>query len=143
MDDEPRRLVDDDKVGVLIDDVEGDRLGRGPDRRRLGQVDHDLGAGRQPESRVLERRALRGRHRAFEDQRLQPRPAERQPLWHRRRQGLVEPLARARPECQAKLAKRLRHGRRDPGRVPFPEPPRLCQLRLPVDRTGRDVEWSR
>ena len=100
---EARRLVDDDEIGVLVDDVERDRLGR---RAPIGP-----GAGRRhapPRSRARAsaagRRAACRRPRATapsRDQRLQPRPAEGELLWHRRRQRLIKALGR-RPQRDAK-----------------------------------------
>ena len=58
---EPRRLVDDDEVGVLVDDVERDRLGSRLDRPRRRQADDDLGAGRELQPRVAEDSARRRR----------------------------------------------------------------------------------
>jgi len=107
--DEPGRLVDDDQVGVLVHDGQRDRLGRRRDRRRLGQRQHQLGAGRQPHPRVVQRPPAAVRQRAALDQRMQPRPAEAQPLWHRRRQRLIKPLAGRAPERDPKLARRLGH----------------------------------
>ena len=90
---EPGRLVDDDEIGVLVDDLKGDRLGRRRRSARRGQGDDDLGARREPQPRVVERRAVGGGDRALDDQRLQPRAAERERLWHRGGQRLIKALA--------------------------------------------------
>ena len=46
MDDKAGRLVDDDQLGVLVEDVERDVLALRLRRLRLGQVDRDDVAGR-------------------------------------------------------------------------------------------------
>ena len=86
-------------------------------------------------------RAVGARHRALDDQRLQPRAAERQRLWHRRGQGLIKALAGRAAQRDAKLAREAPTWPRGPlADEDFPEPPRLRQLRRLVTAADRDAD---
>ena len=129
MHDQPRRLVDDDEIGVLVDDRKRDRLGapsrsgRGSGRLTTTSVP-GISRSRGSASGVPSAAATR----ALADQRLQPRAAERERLWHRGGQRLIKAVA-GDAQHDAKLTDRLGHGQsRDPGED-FPEPPRLRRLR--------------
>ncbi len=89
MHDEPRRLVDDDEVGVLEHHVERDVLRR--DRGVLGgrKIDGDRGAGVDAVAGIADRGAV-DRDATRQDQRLVARARQ---LGHAASQHAVEPLA--------------------------------------------------
>ena len=143
MHDEPGRLVDDDQMRRPRRRCRaGSPRARPRSARGARQAHHQLGArARAARAGRRARMPSLGRHRAVEDQRLQPRPAERQRLWHRRGQGLIKPLAGRAAQRDPKLAKRLRHGATGPlADEDFPEPPRLRRLRRLVTAADRDAD---
>ena len=105
MDDEAGRLVDDDQVVVLVEDVERDRLALRLGRLRLRQVDRHAVAGRELALR-LRRPACRRRCtapcRISACTRLRDKSRA-----ERCRQPLVEPLAGAPPAPPSALSIRL------------------------------------
>jgi hypothetical protein len=84
---EASRLVDDDNVVVLVDDIERDILARGLGGHRLRNVDCDRIADSDMISGVADGSAFQA-HGARKDQRFQPRPRQ---LGQARRQHAVEP----------------------------------------------------
>ena len=75
MDDQAGRLVDDDEVVVLVDDVEGDRFRPRLGRHRRRHRHDDLLAGTDDPARLGDRHPVDG-HRAVDDQGFRARPAE-------------------------------------------------------------------
>ena len=128
---QPGGLVDDDEVGVLVDDVERDRLGRGarsppapaaspPPRSRAPGA----AAGRPARSRPRPPRRPR-RISACSRERLSARPSGTAAA-----NALSRRSPGAGPSVTRSSAKRLGHGRQSiPGDEDYPEPRRLRQLR--------------
>ena len=75
MHDEPGGLVDDDDIGILVDDFKGDRFGGGVDRCGRRQLHDHVGSGGEALAGIVERRAVGGGDGALEDQRLEARAA--------------------------------------------------------------------
>ena len=111
-------------------------IGRGAGRRH-----HHLGARREPQRAGRRARCRPPRATApVEDQRLQPRPAERQRLWHRRRQRLIKALAGFGPQRDAELSERLGHGQRDPWRRGFSGTAAAAPAAAAGDRADGDAD---
>ena len=114
MDDEPGRLVDDDKMLVLVDDVERQIL---PDHGRIGwrrRLENDPRAFGEAERRIARRRAV-DLDLAGLDQRLEPGARECDAALGRGpAEEPVEPLAGPRRVDQESLGAR-RHGERAGG----------------------------
>ncbi len=94
MDDEPRRLVDDDEVLVLVDDVERHILADERRFLRRRRLEGDARALRRAASKDRARRSVDPDFARL-DQRLQPGARERDaPRRRRLAEEAVEPLAR-------------------------------------------------
>ncbi len=110
VDDEPRRLVDDDEVGVLEHHLERNIFGR--DRDVLGgrKIEHDRGAGVDAVAGIADRGAV-DRDATRQDQRLVARARQ---LGHAVSQHAVEPFAGLLGGDHQCLAAPLRQGHEQP-----------------------------